>query len=100
MYYFDIQVKVKMTVTLLTRASVDASQCCIALQVSVFFYWLIINKENFFLMAQAFETESFSSSGEILLKNTDLHARSLYPIYSLFYFIVFFFIIGLKNVCI
>ena len=32
---------------------------------------------------------SFLLQGEFLLKNADLHARSLYPIYSLFYFIVF-----------
>ena len=58
---------------------------------NLFFFFLSGNNQqgNFFKLLKLSKTESFSSSGEILLKNTDLHARSLYPIYSLFYFIVF-----------
>ena len=46
--------------------------------VLTFFYWLIINKENFFNGPSFRKLNRFSSSGEILLKNTDLHARNPY----------------------
>ena len=69
--------------------------CCKQLYLFSF-YRLIINKENFFNCPSFRKLNCFLLQGKILLKNTDLHARSLYPIYSLFYFIVFF-IIGLKN---
>ena len=36
-------------------------------------------------MPKLSKTESFSTSGDILLKITDLYARNLYPIDSLFY---------------
>ena len=40
------------------------------------------NQQGFFFNCPSFrKTESFSSSGEILFKNTDLHERSLYPLY-------------------